>query len=197
MAAILRAKIQHLLAYLPIFLGLVGCASTDAPQSPWTQYFGPELQAMGYRNWVVVADAAFPMHSRRGVRTLMVDGEIPEVLNGVLEAVEGVQNVTPRIYLTREMRHVPNDRAPGMDEFRRNLEKALHGYPTRELESRSLSLLMEDSADTFSVLVLKTRTALPYSSVFIELENAYWDVDSEKEMRARMMEESTPIPLKP
>ena len=39
---------------------------------------------------------------------------------------------------------------------------------------------------TFTILVLKTRTALPYSSVFIELDSAYWDVDSERELRRNM-----------
>ena len=143
---------------------------------------------MGYRNWVVVGDAAFPAHSRRGVRTLLVDGEIPEILEGVLDTLESTQNVSPRIYLAREMRYVTNDRAPGMDEHRRLLKKALHGHPFREMDHRSLSLLLEDSANTFSVLVLKTKTALPYSSAFIEMDSAYWDAESERELRERIRE---------
>lgn len=170
---------------LPL-LGLFGCAGRREPESRWTGVLGPELHAMGYRNWVVVCDGAFPVHSRRGVRTLLVDGEIPEVLEGVLDSVESVQHVTPRIYMSRELRHVPNDRAPGIDEYRRQLEKALHGHPTREMDYRSLSLLVEDSSNKFSVLVLKTETTLPYSTIFIEMESAYWDAESEQELRERM-----------
>lgn len=178
---------------LPL-VGLFGCAGGRQSASRWSGLLGPELHAMGYRNWVVIGDAAFPSHSRRGVRTLLVDGEIPEILRGVLASVESAQNVTPRIYLPRELRHVENNRAPGMDEYRSQLEKALAGHPTREMEYQSLSLLLEDSANTFSVLVLKTKTTLPYSSVFIELDSAYWDADSEKEMRDRMkpLEEQKP-----
>jgi D-ribose pyranose/furanose isomerase RbsD len=170
-------------------MALLGCGGYVEPESRWAATLGPELQAMGYRNWVVVADAAFPIHSKRGVRTLVVDGEIPEVLHGVVESIESVQNVSPRIYLSRELRHVKNERAPGIDEFKVQLEEALHGYPVREMDYRSLSLMLEDSTSKFSVLVLKTRTALPYSAVFIEMDSAYWDMDSERELRQRMEKE--------
>ena len=118
----------------------------------------------------------------------MVDGEIPEVVDGVIQSLDAAQRVSPRVYVARELAHVPNDRAPGIDSFRRELERAVHGFPMRSMEYRSLSLLLEDSSKKFSVLVLKTRTALPYASVFIELDSAYWDVESEREMRERMEE---------
>jgi hypothetical protein len=97
-----------------------------------------------------------------------------------------VQNVTPRIYLARELAEVPNDRAPGIEEYRRILDKALRGFPTREMDFRSLSLLLEDSANKFTVLVFKTTTALPYSAVFIELDSGYWDQESERDLRDRL-----------
>ena len=168
---------------LPLLLS--GCL-TRTVGSKWQKRVDTEVKALGYRNWIVIGDSAFPVHSRRGVRTLLVDDEIPQVLYGVLNSLEGVQNVTPRIYLSRELRHVPNDRAPGMDEYRRYLESALRGHPTREIEHRSLSLLLEDSSQTFAVLVLKTKTTLPYSSVFIELDSGYWDAESERALRKSM-----------
>ena len=177
-----------LLLLLPGIL-LLGCSGGQSPESRWAGLLGPELRAMGYRNWVVVADAAFPVYSRRGVRTLVVDGEIPELVDGVVQSVESVQNVTPRVYVAREMRHVPNDRAPGIDEHRKQLDKALHGHPMREMDYRSLSLMLEESTKTFSVLVLKTRTALPYTSVFIEMDTAYWDGESERDLQERLREE--------
>lgn len=161
---------------------LGGCAWQNVGDK-WERRVDSEVKALGYRNWIVIGDSAFPVHSRRGVRTLVIDDEIPQVLSGVLNTLEGVQNVTPRMYVSRELRHIPNDRAPGMDEYRRYLESAMRGYPTREMEHKSLSLLLEDSSKTFAVLVLKTNTALPYSSVFIELDSGYWDAESERALR--------------
>ncbi|HJM63803.1 MAG: hypothetical protein CMN05_04530 [Roseibacillus sp.] len=152
----------------------------------WTRAIKQELQALGYRNWVVIGDAAFPLHSRPGVRTIFIDDEIPVVLQEVLDELERVQNVSPRIYLARELAEIPNDRAPGIEQYRRKIEGALRGYPAREMEFRSLSLLLEDSANKFTVLVFKTSTALPYSGIFIELDSGYWDPESERNMRERL-----------
>jgi L-fucose mutarotase/ribose pyranase (RbsD/FucU family) len=179
--------IQRLCWALAGVLLMGGCATRTEP-SPWGPVLDSELRAMGYRNWIVVGDSAFPIHSRRGVRTLLIDGEIPEVLEGVLQSLENAQKVSPRIYTGRELRHVPNDKAPGVENYRKALEKAMHGHPVREMDYRSLSTILEDSSKSFAVLVLKTKTSLPYSSVFIELDTAYWDGESEREMRNKMQE---------
>ena len=152
-----------------------------------------ELSALGYRNWVVIGEASFPVHSRRGVRTLVIDDEIPNVVHGVLDSLERSQSVTPRIHLARELRHIPNDLSPGMDKFREDLEEALHGYPAREMQHRSLSYMLEDTSKSFTVLVLKTRTTLPYTSVYIELDSGYWDAEAEKEIRGKMESESREV----
>jgi len=36
------------------------------------------------------------------------------------------------------------------------------------------------------VLVIKTRTAMPYSTVFVELGSGYWDAESEAALRTNM-----------
>ncbi len=185
--AFVRRMIQQWVCVIAGALFLGGCAGKSDP-SPWGTVLDSELRAMGYRNWIVVGDSAFPIHSRRGVRTLVIDGEIPEVLEGVLQSLENAQKVAPRIYTARELRHVPNDKAPGIEAHRKQLEKALHGHPVREMDYRALSMILEDSSKSFAILVLKTKTSLPYSSVFIELDSAYWDGESESELRKKMLE---------
>ncbi len=173
----------------PVFSGCSGRgrAYKDPGRSrSWTRVIKQELQALGYRNWIVIGDAAFPLHSRPGVRTIFIDDEISVVLQEVLDELERVQNVSPRIYLARELAEIPNDRAPGIEQYRRRIEGSLRGYPAREMEFRSLSLLLEDSANKFTVLVFKTSTALPYSGIFIELDSGYWDPESERDMRERL-----------
>jgi D-ribose pyranose/furanose isomerase RbsD len=141
---------------------------------------------LGYRNWIVVAEASFPAHSRPGVRQINANDEIPAVVDEVLRTLEQTQHVTPTIYLSREMSAVENDYAPGIDEFRKRLKGALHARETTELEQQSLMTLMEDANKSFEVLVIRTNTALPYTSVFMELQPGYWNADSESRLRQQL-----------
>ena len=145
-----------------------------------------EVQALGNRNWIVIADESFPLHTRRGVRTLLVDKEIPEVLSGVIDVLESQQHVTPVFYRTRELGFIENDAAPGIDTYRTRITEALRGYEIRDFQYRYLSVVLEDDAKTFAVLVIKTKTALPYSSIFIELDSGFWDQSSEQKLRSKM-----------
>jgi hypothetical protein len=93
------------------------------------------------------------------------------------------------VYLPRELRAVENDFAPGIDELRKQLRASLHGHEATELEQQSLLTLMEDANRSFDVLVIRTQTSLPYSSVFLELRPGYWDADSESRLRERLEQE--------
>jgi hypothetical protein len=45
---------------------------------------------------------------------------------------------------------------------------------------------MDAAAKLFSITVLKTEEVIPYSSVFIELDCAYWGGDKEQALRKLM-----------
>ena len=47
-------------------------------------------------------------------------------------------------------------------------------------------IIIGGTANKFTVLVFKTTTALPYSGIFIELDSAYWDRESERDLRDRL-----------
>ena len=88
-----------------------------------------------------------------------------------------------------------NDRAPGIDFFRKRLKTSLHGHQVHEMENRSLTLLAQSSSKKFAILVIKTKTALPYSNVFIELDTGYWDHESEDALRAAMRKKAEMNPI--
>lgn len=167
---------------------LPGCASFG-PQSPWQVAVDNQAAQLGYRNWIVIAEASFPAHSRPGVRQVAAPVEIPEAVDYVLHALEQTENVRPRVYLTRELRSVENDFAPGIDEMRRRIKDSLHGHEATELDQNSLLTLLEDANRSFDVLVIRTQSALPYSSVFMELQPGYWDESSESRLRERIEQE--------
>lgn len=166
-------------------LSSLGCGLT--PKQPtWKDAVNRQVGQLGYRNWIIIAEASFPAHSRQGFRQVTADAEIPEAVDYVLNALEMTQHVRPQVYLPREQRSVENDFAPGIDEMRKKTKEALHGHETTELEQQSLLTLLEDASRSFDVLVIRTPTALPYSSVFLELQPGYWDADSETRLRDRI-----------
>ncbi|MDP3851788.1 MAG: RbsD/FucU domain-containing protein [Luteolibacter sp.] len=169
-------------------LTVSGCVDMRSGSS-WQAAVDSQAAQLGYRNWIVIAEASFPAHSRSGVRQLSAAVEVPEALDYVLQALERTENVRPQVYLTRELRSVENDFAPGIDELRERLRTSLHGHEATELDQQSLLTLLEDANRSFDVLVIRTQTALPYSSVFLELKPGYWDAESESRLRERIEHE--------
>jgi L-fucose mutarotase/ribose pyranase (RbsD/FucU family) len=165
-----------------------GCAFVPSG-SDWKGAVATQVNQLGYRNWIVFAEASFPAQSRPGVRLVNASVEIPEALDYVLKALEQTENVRPQVYVTREIRSVENDFAPGVDDYRKRLKTAMHGHETTELDQQSLLTLLEDANRSFDVLVIRTTSALPYSSVFLELQPGYWDVDSETRLRDKIARE--------
>ena len=164
---------------------ITGCADKSASK-PWMSVVRNEMGNLGARNWIVISEAAFPIQSRRGLKVLKVDADIPEVLDGVETIIEETHHVKPRLFISAEFANVPYDYAPGIDAHKKELNKALHGRKMIRLDNEMLMRLLSDTSKIYRVLVLKTRTAIPYSSLFIELGSGYWDAESESVLRARM-----------
>lgn len=177
-----------------------GCGlGTGSGPEGWKTAVEMQAAQLGYRNWIVIAESSFPAHSRPGTRQVNTYQPIPVVLDEVLRALERTEHVRPRIYTTRELPVVENDFAPGIDAYRGELETSLHGYNPVELDQDSLITLVHDAQRSFDVLVLRTTTALPYSTVFLELQPGYWDGESEERLRERMRRQrmeklATPVP---
>lgn len=169
------------------FLSL-GCAGMQQDNT-WQAAVDRQAGQLGYRNWIVIAEASFPAQSRPGVRQVNASVDVPEALDYVLKALEQTENVRPQLYVTREVRSLENDFAPGIDELRKRTQVSLHGHETTELDQQSLLTLLEDANRSFDVLVIRTTTALPYSSIFLELQPGYWDVDSETRLRDKIARE--------
>lgn len=175
--------------FIAFGLALLSLGCVGRQGGTWQAAVDRQTSQLGYRNWIVISEASFTAHNQPGLRQVTSTAGIPETLDYVLNSLEQTETVRPHIYLTRELRAVENDFAPGIDEFRKKLASSLHGHEATELDQQSLITLMTDANRSFDVLVIRTPTALPYTSVFVELQPGYWDVDSETRLRERIERE--------
>jgi hypothetical protein len=165
---------------------LVACQQ-PAPTTPtWLNTVDNEVHKLGAFNWVIVAEPSFPALSRSGVTTITTPVSTTEALNGVLQSIDSHSHVTPIIHLIREASAVTEHDTPGIDDYRIKLEQVLNGRETLTLTNNTLNLLITDARKNYRILVIKTATSLPYTSVFLELESGYWDGESETALRKRL-----------
>jgi hypothetical protein len=152
----------------------------------WKEILESDLPVFGHRNWVVVADSAFPAYTRPGITVIATGEDHFKVLADVLQTIDSNPHIRPHIFLDRELDYVAETDAPGMDDCRNRLREALAGRDTRPILHQELIDELDEVAGTFRVLMLKTTLALPYTSVFFELDCGYWTEEGEARMREKM-----------
>lgn len=151
----------------------------------------PQLQQLGARNWVVIADPTYPIPAGAGVLTMAVPSSSEDTFREVLDLLELQASLTPRIWVCNEMEAVTESLAPGIKEYRTEVNSLLSGRFCYRLDEKIISMQLADAAQKYRVLYLKTNTQLPYSSIAIELDSGYWNPDAEAEIRQRL-EQLTP-----
>ena len=90
------------------------------------------------------------------------------------------------MYTDKELSAVPEADAPGISQYRRNLAGLLPAGVAQSLPHEQIIAKLDDAAKTFRVLIIKTDMTLPYTSVFLQLDCAYWSADAERRLREAM-----------
>ena len=170
---------------LGIFVMLAGTLAVQA-QTDWHEKVKEALPLMGHRNWIVVVDSAYPLQSSPGVETIETSSDQLAVLDYVLGAIKASRHVRPLVHTDAELRYVPESRAPGVEEYRKDLKSRLDGIPTDSVLHQKLIDQLNALGKDFHVLILKTNMTIPYTSVFLQLDCKYWSAESEAELRATM-----------
>ena len=154
-----------------------------SPAADWKDKLQKELPLLGHRNWIVVADAAYPLQTAPGVETICVEANQLEVIRGVITALAKTKHVKPTIYTDEELNFVAEKNAPGISEYRDSLSKILTNQPVQVLPHEQIISKLDEAGKTFKVLLIKTPLTKPYTSVFFQLECGYWNAESEAELR--------------
>jgi hypothetical protein len=185
-------KTLSLLFIVSLGLTLASCEPPEKEEPAaskaltWEQRLSQELPALGHRNWIVVADSAFPLQISPGIEVVVSGEDHFIVLEKVLKAIDNSRHIRPRIYLDRELSFVSEDLAPGIDGCRAELKGLLEGRDVTSILHEELIARLDQVARTFRILMIKTNLALPYTSVFMELDCGYWSQENEAKMRDKM-----------
>lgn len=182
----MRQKI--LKAALVLALPLLAACGAKAPESDgsWRQRLADQLPLLGHRNWIIVADQAFPELKSPGITYINSGERLLPVLKEVLAMVKAPGHVTPILYRDKELGFITEAQSAGIGAFRDSAKALLAGNPVREMLHDSVFAKLDAAAGLFRVVVVKTDEKLPYTSVLMELDCAYWNGEKEAALRQVM-----------
>lgn len=163
-----------------------GLAHEVTDHAAWIQVVKDRLPVYGHRNWIVIADSAYPDQSRDGIETIVAHENQLAVLKTVLALIGESKHVRPIVYTDQELPLVDESDAPGISDYRDQLASILDGQKANVLPHEQIIAKLDDVSKTFRVLIVKTRLKIPYTSVFLQLDCAYWSADAESRLRAKM-----------
>src|SRR4051812_10598667 len=70
-------------------------ATTTAAGSSWQKMVAERIPLYGHRNWIVIADSAYPAQSGAGIETVVSNADHLEVVQAVLKALGQSKHVRP------------------------------------------------------------------------------------------------------
>lgn len=151
--------------------------------SLWEHSLKQLLPLWGHRNWIVVADAAYPAQSNPGIETIATEADHLEVLTSTLNAIDNSKHVRADIYMDAEFKCVAEKDAPGITRYRQKLAWLIGNRSTTVLAHDQMIAKLDESSKLFRILILKSRLAIPYTSIFLQLDCGYWTPEAEERMR--------------
>lgn len=175
-------------AHLAILLILVAsvAGAQQPPAASWRQTLDARLPYYGHRNWIVIADSAYPLQSGNGIETILSNEDQLETVQQVLNVLSTAKHVRPVVYTDKELSFVPESDAFGIGVYRHLLTGLFAQQKVAALPHEEIIHKLEEAAKSFHVLIIKTNMTLPYTSVFFELRAAYWGDEAEERLRKAM-----------
>jgi RbsD / FucU transport protein family len=156
----------------------------------WERRLGDTLSLFGHRNWIVVADAAYPAQSRPGIETISTGAGQLHVLRRVIDVIAAATHIRANMYLDYELQFVSELDAPGVASYKRELELLMANSVVNRLPHEQIIAQLDQSAQVFRILILKTELTIPYTSVFFELDCGYWGQEAEERLRDAIAQSS-------
>ena len=101
-----------------------------------------------------------------------------------LTTIRALAHVKPIVYTDQELEFVDERDAPGVTSYRDWLRHSLENVGV--LPHEDIISKLDQAGQTFRIFVIKSNMTIPYTSVFFELDCAYWNADAEKQLRSAL-----------
>jgi D-ribose pyranose/furanose isomerase RbsD len=171
---------------------LMSLSASAMAAGDWKQKLQEDIAVFGHRNWIVVADSAYPLQTSPGIETITVDADQLAVVQEVLAELSNAKHVKAVVYTDAELNYVPEKQAGGVTAYRTALATLLASQDTHKLLHEQIIQKLDEAGKTFKVLIIKTPLTIPYTSVFFQLDCGYWSPEEESQLRAAMKTSGKP-----
>lgn len=155
--------------------GLIILFLVTGCEESWQSRLNRVLPVMGHRNWILIADSAYPSQSGSGIETIWTGEDHIYVVKTVLRAIDEANHINATVYLDAELESVTEELSPGVERFRKELTSVISNHTVKSKPHEELINTLDSVSETFNVLILKTNLTIPYTSLFLELGCGYWD----------------------
>ena len=166
-----------------ITTALFGQSPIDSNSAQWKTLLAQRLTTYGHRNWIIVADSAFPAYSEAGIETIVVDQDLPSVLDYVVNAISSSKHVRATAFLDQELQFVREDDYPGVMQLRQRIKGALNKATVSTIPHSEVLSKIDAAGKTFRILFIKTNATVPYTSVYMRLDCGYMTDEVERRIR--------------
>ena len=144
------------------------------------------LPLLGHRNWILVVDKAYPLQSSEGIQYINSGEDLIPALKNVLGLLSEASHVKPIVYLDKELSCMDDTLSPSCDQLKAELAQLTQGWDVHQILHDEVFAKLDAASKLFNVVVIKTESLIPYTSVFIELDCGYWSSDREQALRSKL-----------
>lgn len=183
----LRLRLRVALFVLALLPGSsLAQTQASAPASDWKNVVQNRLSLYGHRNWIVVADSAFPVYAEPGIETIVVNADLPSVLRYVASAISSSSHVRATVFLDQELQFIDERDYPGVSELRKQITAAFAKDQISSIPHTEVMTKIGEAGKTFRILFIKTTATIPYTSVYMRLDCGYMSDEVEGRIKTAM-----------
>ena len=110
----------------------------------YQEYLNERLPLLGHRNWIVIADSAYPAQTAAGIETVYTGSKHRPVLAYVLESVAKAPHVHPIVLVDKELEYVDERDAEGIERYRQDLKELLRDHKPQSMPHEDIIATLDD-----------------------------------------------------